>query len=272
MPAVTSGTIALIGAGGSVGKVVYDRLRHDYNLRLADRDPIEAIRARPAKKSIVPAWTESPEPPHEWVRCDVTNPTDVAKTVAGCEAVINLTVNRQDPATAHAVNIYGTYNILRASVEAGVRRVIHSGPWTRIHGYESDVRYEFGLDSHTPYASGTGLYPLTKGLSLKVVDAFADHHDLDVMTFLISRIRPHDALDGRDDDVMISFSVSWRDLAEAFFCGLRAPRCPRPHETFFIAAPLPFEKYDLSREKALLGWEARDRFEAFYTHHNPLHR
>ncbi len=264
MPSIPSGKICILGAGGPVGVHVYNRLKREYTLRLTDIQPIEAILQRPARGDW-PHWSTAPSDPHEWVLCDVTNPDDVSRAVAGCDAIINLTVNRSEPVLAFAVNLYGAYNIFRAAVQNGIRRVVHSGPWTRINGYESDYRYDYRLTSSLPYHSGTGLYPVTKGLSLRLADAFTDHHDLEVLTLLISRIRPPDDTDGRDDDVMISFSVSWNDLAEAFACALKAPSCPNRHETFFTTAPIPFEKYDMAKEKRLLGWDPKDRFESFYT-------
>jgi len=264
MPSVEKGTICLIGAGGPVGAVVYERLKAQYRLRLADLRPAADF-IQPERRPGWPKWSDAPEPPHEWVLCDVAKPDEVERSLEGCDAAINLTVNRSEPIPAFSVNVFGAYNLMRAAANQGLKRVIHTGPWTRVNRYESDFRYEYRLTSDAPFASGAGLYPLTKSLSLKVTNAFAEHEGLDVMTFLLSRLRPADAYDGRDDDVMISFSVSWNDLAEAFLCGLQAPPCPRPNETFFIAAPLPFEKYDVSKEKRLLGWEAKDRFERFHT-------
>ena len=47
--------------------------------------------------------------------------------------------------------------------------------------------------------------------------------------------------------------------------GLRAPEMPSPYEDFFICARLPHDKYRPDKAKRLLGWEAKDRFEALYT-------
>jgi nucleoside-diphosphate-sugar epimerase len=267
MPAVKEGKVCVLGAGGPVGAVVYRELRDHYTLRLTDIAGFEEVDARP-KSDIWPS-PERPQPPHEWARCDVTDYAQVRDALAGCDAAINLTVNRTEPALAFDVNVVGAHNIMRAAVDCGLRRVIHTGPWQRVRGFEGDYRYEYRLPDDGPYASGTDLYPHTKGLSKHVVDAFAEHAGLDVMTFWLSRLRPADAYDDRDENVVMSFSVSWKDLARSFLCGLRAPQCPGPNETFFICAQLPYEKYCADKAERLLGWKARDTFDRFTTEEPP---
>jgi nucleoside-diphosphate-sugar epimerase len=203
--------------------------------------------------------------PHEWVQVDVTDYGQVHGAVSGCDAVINLTVNRSERRAAFRVNLGGAHNIFRASVAHGVDRVIQTGP---IHvesmDFEGDYRYEFDMDEGAPFRPASDLYGLTKHLSYETADAFAREQDLDIMTFIVSRLRPHDQYDDRTGNVVIPFSTAWDDLGSAFVAGLRAPRMPHPNERFYICAELPMGKYSAEKAERLLGWKASHTFEDFY--------
>ena len=194
----------------------------------------------------------------------MTNYDQVSRALAGCDAVINLSVNRGEPELAFRINMVGTYNVMKAAAAQRPKRIIQTGPIARINGYEGDYRYEYGVTADAPLRPGTALYPHTKYRGKEIADAFAREAGLDVMTLLVSRLRPHDALDNRDDNVMISFSTAFEDLGPAFLCALRAPELPRPNEVFYICADLPFGKYDPEKAERLLGWKAKHGFERFY--------
>ncbi|MFW6189242.1 MAG: NAD-dependent epimerase/dehydratase family protein [Planctomycetota bacterium] len=263
MPGISEGKVAIFGAGGPVGAVVAPVLREDYTLRLTDVVGIEEVLQREASP-VWPQWREAPEPPHCWEPCDVTDYEQVARAVEGCDAAVNLTVNRNDPPKAFGINVVGAYNVVKAAAEAGLRRVVHTGVISRTLGYEGDYRYEFDIPDDAPLRAGTDLYPHTKYLGVNVVDAFAERTGLDVVTLFLSRLRPADRYDGRDDDVVQSFSVAWDDLARAYRCALAAPEMPHPNERFFICAPLPIGKYSSDKAERLLGWTPRHRFERFW--------
>ena len=266
MAEVREGTVCIFGVGGPMGSSIIGPLAGLYTLRLADLMNEAQIRERPLMKGAPPhphLGAESARA-HEWVQVDVTDYDQVDRAVAGCDAVVNITVNRSNRPAAFRVNLGGSWNILRASARHGVKRVITTGP-VNVAGmdFEGDYRYEFGVDEDAPFRAGAGLYPLTKHLSYEVADAFAREHDLDVMTLLVSRLRPHDAFDNRDGNVVIPFSTAWDDLASAFIAALRAPRMERPNERFFICADMPMGKYRAEKAKRLLGWEATHTFETF---------
>ncbi|MFW5744338.1 MAG: NAD-dependent epimerase/dehydratase family protein [Spirochaetota bacterium] len=262
MAEVREGTVCVFGVGGPMGSSIIGPLAELYTLRLADIMSEAQVRERPLMKGAPPH--PRLDSPHEWVQVDVTDYDQVDRAVEGCDAVINITVNRVCRPAAFRVNLGGTWNILRASARHGAKRVITTGP-VNVEGmdFEGDYRYEFDVDEDAPFRAGAGLYPLTKHLSYEAADAFAREHDLDVMTLLVSRLRPHDAFDNRDGNVVIPFSTAWEDLASAFIAALRAPRMERPNERFFVCADLPMGKYRAGKAKRLLGWEAKHTFESF---------
>jgi nucleoside-diphosphate-sugar epimerase len=264
MAAISRGkTVCVFGAGGSVGAVVYAALKDRYRLRLTDARPVDAVVAR-GHNPLNPGWDTAPSRPHEWRVVDVTRYEQVAAALEGCDAAINLTVNRTVPTLAFRINAGGAFHVCKAAASLGVSRVIHTGPITRVHRYEGDYRYEYDIPDEAPIRPGTSLYEHTKYLGLEIVTAFAERTGLDVITLLLSRLRPGHEYDGRDDDIMISFSVAWEDLGEAFVKALQAPAMPRPNEIFFVCARLPFGKYHPDKAERLLGFKAEHTFEEFW--------
>jgi nucleoside-diphosphate-sugar epimerase len=253
MPDVQGGTVCILGAGGPVGVSIYPVLAEHYALRLADVVPVEELIARP--KAYGPKWEAPPEPPHHWCLADVSSYRQVEEALEGCDAAINLTVHRTDPALAFNVNVVGAYHTMKAAARHGLERVIHSGPWGRYNGYEGDYRWDFRVPDDAPYHGGTQLYYHSKGLSLDVVNAFADQAGLDVMTFWLSGLVHAD-----HHHHVMPFAVAWEDLGDAFLCGLRAPGLARPNEVFFICAHTPLGSYTPEKAERLLGWRPRHNF------------
>lgn len=68
----------------------------------------------------------------ELVEGDVADPETVAKAVAGVDVVFHLAAHRsvfrsvEHPLTTDTVNVHGTLNLLKAAVDAGVRRVVNA--------------------------------------------------------------------------------------------------------------------------------------------------
>ena len=122
------------GASGNAGQAVCRLLvEQGYDIRRADISP-------PSHDRI----------PHvEFVRCDTRTPDDVRSAVDGCDSVIHLAawhcahVPPVSDATIFAVNVDGTFNVMQACREAGVKAFV----------YASSMAYGWG-----------GVYGLTKVL------------------------------------------------------------------------------------------------------------
>ena len=268
MPGIQAGTVCVFGAGGPMGAVAAPVLAQHYTLRLVDIASFDEVLARPHSKEPPhgwPRWAEPLHPPHEWRQADITDYAHVERALEGCDAVINLSVSRSQPERAFRVNAIGVYHLLKAAVKLRPKRVIHTGVIVVTgYGHDADLRYDFRIPDDVPLHPGSNLYPLTKQLGLELATVFADRHGLDVITFLFHRLRPHDRLDGRDDDVVIPYSTAWDDLGGAFLCGLRAPTPPRPNEVFFICGHIPTGKFAPHKAERLLGWRPTHHFDGFY--------
>jgi nucleoside-diphosphate-sugar epimerase len=268
MPAVNAGTVCILGAGGPVAAVSAELLAQSYSLRLVDSRSLEQILASgsdPRVPAHRPRWTRELASPHEWIQADVACINELRQAMNGCQAVINLTVNREDPELAFAVNSYGAYAVGCAAADSQIQRLVQTGPFF-VWGTncEGDCRYEFPIPDDAHLRPGTVLYAHTKHIGHELTTVVAQERGLDVLTLLFHRLRPHDSLDNRDDNVVIPYSTAWEDLGSALLCALRAPTLPRPNERFFICARMPMNKCSPDKAERLLGWKPRHDFERFY--------
>jgi nucleoside-diphosphate-sugar epimerase len=264
MPAVTGGKVVIYGAGGPVGASAARALRDHYTLRLTDHRSIADIRAAGPQSPGAPLPEELP-PPHESRLVDVTDYGQVLDAARGMDAIINTTVLRQELNAAFAVNMLGAYNVARAAVELGIRRIIHTGPLHVSLDHNADYWWDFNVAADVPLHPGGDLYALSKFLGGEITRVFAERHALEVVTFLYCHFMPADAGDRPDGGGCFPFVTSWEDCGEAFLYGLRVPSLPRPYEPFYICSDVPHRKFLPDKARQLLGFEAKHRFERLWT-------
>jgi nucleoside-diphosphate-sugar epimerase len=250
----------IFGAGGPLAAISAQALERDHTLRLCDRRPLAEIAAEGRPQSRGAPMPRLLAPPHEMLEVDVTDYDQVLQATRGMDAVINMTVMRHDPVEAFRVNTLGAYNVIRAALECGIRRVVQTGPQqvtdTMPGGYWSDD----DLSSDVPPRPGVGLYFISKFLGQEIMRIFAHEHDLEVPTLVFG---PFTNPDDCEPDQLgcYPFLVSWADAAEAVRGALRAPGFPRPFEIFHIVADLPHGKYRNDRTKQILHWQPRDSLD-----------
>jgi hypothetical protein len=236
--------VLLIGANGYMGPHVVRALADNHRLRITD--------VRPVPKEIEQTYGE-----HEFQQVDVTDREDVLRAAAGMDAIVNLSVVRQDPRLAFRVNMLGCYHVMQAAARHHIRRVINTGPHFTVAGptYEG---IDFGIPPDVPPHPETGLYPLSKSLGHEVCRILAEAHDIYVQEYLFYSLR-------ETDDLAIGaggvpFTVSWRDAAEAFRLGLEIDlaQLPTRFEVFFILGDAPQGQFRNDKAKRLLGFHPRD--------------
>jgi len=120
--------VVIFGAGGPLAAISARALEADHVLRLCDRRPLAEIVAERRPQSRGAPVPRLLPPPHELREVDVTNYGQVLEATRGMDAVINMTVMRHDPVEAFRVNTLGAYNVIRAAVACGIRRVVQTGP------------------------------------------------------------------------------------------------------------------------------------------------
>ena len=100
--------ILLLGGNGWLGPHVVRELERDCDLRVTDVVPVDG--------------------PHESMQVDAGDYRQVRAAAEGTDAIVNCSVSRRDRRGAFDVNTRGTWNGLRAAVEAGHRRFVNTGP------------------------------------------------------------------------------------------------------------------------------------------------
>jgi nucleoside-diphosphate-sugar epimerase len=260
--------VLIFGAGGPLAAISAAALERDHILRLCDLRPLADIVAHGTPQSRGAPVPKLLGPPHETRPVDVTDYDQVLEATRGMDAVINMTVMRHDPVEAFRVNTLGAYNVVKAAVECGIRRIVQTGPQqvtnTMPGGYWSDT----DLPSDVPPRPGVALYFISKFLGHEIVRIFAQEHDLEVPTLVFGPFTNPD--DCEPDELgCYPFLVSWADAAEAVRGALRAPSFPRPFEVFPILADLPHGRYRTDRAKELLHWQPRDNLDVHWRRHLP---
>jgi nucleoside-diphosphate-sugar epimerase len=260
----------VFGAHGPLGSAFVQVLEEEWNspveLLLTDVVTIDDAMARPLFNRGAPVPTHHER--HRTAVVDVRDFEQVWQATEGMDAIVNLTAGRRLPELAFGVNTLGTYNIMKAAVERGIRRVVHTGPEVLSSagtgraqaGYWPD----FDVPADAPPRASTSAYFLSKQVGSEICRIFAEEHDMEVPALFYGNFRnPLDA----DDDILDGFPicVSWRDGADAVARALTTPHLKYPYEAMNIVADLPQRKLCNSVAKERLGWEPKDSFERFWT-------
>ena len=236
--------VVIYGGNGKLGPHVVKALEGHVELRLTDVFEFDT--------------------PHDMMAVDVSDPDAVMRAAEGMDAIINLSVLRPHRQVAFDVNTMGCYNIMRAAVSHGIRRVINTGPHFTVEGAPYE-HWDYHLGPEVPPKPSTHLYALSKGLGQEVCRIFSEHHDIYVLCYLFYIFRNHDDLSVPNRD--FPFLVTWRDAARAFLPGLEIDleTLPSRCEVFNVFANRPHKKFSNEKAKRVLGWEPKDGLEYTYT-------
>ncbi len=236
--------VAIYGANGAMGPHVIRALEGEHELRLSDVNDLEGS-------------------PHEYRKIDAADLDAVVDAAEGMDAIINLSVLRDDRKIAFDVNARGCYNVMTAAVTHGVRRVVNTGPHFTLAGATYE-RFDYDVGPDIPAQPGTNLYALTKSLGHEICRVFTRNHDVYVIGLFFYNFRPEESQVGQD---LTPYSVTWEDTGRAFASALSVDldTLPSRWESFFVFADLPHNKFDNEKVKRLLGWRPTQDLHEFWT-------
>ena len=242
-PTETDMRVVIYGGNGMLGPHVVKALEEHVSLRITDLEPFET--------------------PHEMMTVDVADPEAVIRAAEGMDAIINLSVLRPHRKIAFDVNTLGCFNVMRAAVKHGIRRVINTGPHFTVEG-EPYTAWDYGIGPDVPPKPSTNLYALSKGLGQEICRIFTLHCDVYVLCYLFCIFRYHNAASEPVRDW--PFLVSWRDAAAAFLPGLtiEPDQLPSRCEVFNIFGDRPHGQFVNEKAKRILGWQPGDGLEFTY--------
>ena len=253
--------VLVLGVNGMLGPHALRVLSRKYDLRLTDIAEPHGVFHH--KTGFV---EDKAQRQYEFQKVDVSDQDQVMNAAEGMDAIVNLSVLRDDRQISFDVNVRGSYNIMTAAVQHGIRRVISSGAHFTIQGHHYE-RFDFDINPDVPSQPGLGMYPFTKSLGFELSRVFTENHDVHLMWFLFYNFFDQD--DQVED--YAPFSVTWADAAEAIRCALEVDLSSLPSrcEAFNIFSDMPHGKFSNEKTKRLLKWKPQHSLEHFWRRSNP---
>ena len=230
--------VLLLGASGMIAPNLLAGLEPHYDLRLADLAP------HPDGRDIV--------------ECDMTSYAQVSAAAQGMDAIMNFTVNRNDPDQSFHVNTRGALNVMKAAVEHGIKKIIHSGPQFVRRTYDHD----FDI-ADVPPVYGIGYYCLTKGLASEICRIYARAHGLQIVSFVFNGLGPKPEEPAVETDYP-PFTVVWEDLQQACRLALEIEAVPEGFQEFNLLSWEGHGKYNVDKAQRILGFEPSEKWERYY--------
>ena len=225
--------ILITGSTGGIGRWTVQRfLEAGHSLRALD------ISAQPHRDD------------YEYIAGDVRDLTAMRRVIQGVEAVVHLAaipfdMERQEDLLLDT-NLHGTWNVLQASLEAGVRRVVYFSSINALGQSEPDhPGLYLPLDDDIPHYNVHN-YSLTKHVGEEMCAAFARRGVFSAISLrptLVTHPGPsrHRWWDFMPEEFRLRSNISdfWsyvdvRDVAEAALLSLTAP--VEKHQAFLLAA------------------------------------
>ena len=225
--------VLLLGASGLIAPHIIPALEKDYDLRLAD------IKEHPDGKPVLAV--------------DVRDYGQVRAAMEGVDAVMNFTVLRHDAVLSFQVNTVGAWNIMKAAADAGIRKVIHTGPAQTLEWYAHDT--DIPVDA--PDAPSSDYYFVTKHLSNEIVKSFARRYEIHTVCYLFQGLAPRPTQPSSKASTR-DFLIIYDDLAVACRQGLELHSVPGFYQAFNLHSHYGPGKYSLEKAERILGYAPQE--------------
>jgi NAD+ dependent glucose-6-phosphate dehydrogenase len=237
--------VLLTGAGGHVGRTVYERLKDEYDWRLMYHSP------------------PTTEPDHPYVTGDVQDPENVRPAMDDVGAVVHLAGDPRKHAPWSSVltnNIDGTHTIYELAVEYDVEKVVFASSNHAVGAFETDERTPDIYRTHEAFRlDGTELprpgnkYGISKATGELIGRYYHDEYGISVCNLRIGNLNEnHPPVDYERGQAMW---LSPRDCAHLHDCALTATY---DFETVYGISDNDRRYYSLERAREALGYEPQD--------------
>jgi UDP-glucose 4-epimerase len=261
--------VHITGVYGLIGNLVYRHLSKQgnrYDVYGSGRRAISSDRADEA--SIVQL------PSDHFMIADLTDAKAISEAMRGMDAVLHIAAV-PDPFAPFqnilASNIVGTYNVLEACREAGVRRLVYASSIMISAGYHvyqepyrairecrmQDIPETIPMITHLDPPRPTGPYSASKVWGEAICRTYADTHGISIVCLRIGYVNKEDYCRVAHGD---SLWCSQRDVANIIELALIATEKPR----FDICYGVSDNKYrwvDLEHARERLGYVPQDSVE-----------
>ena len=247
--------VLILGANGMMGPWVSRLLKKDHEIIETDLVKIDSN--------------------INFYKTDISNLKEVLEVSQNVDAIINLSVYRNNRDLAFNVNTLGTFNMMRAAEEHKISRIINTGPHFVLAGPSLET-YDFNINPDISSQSGVNIYALTKSLGNEICKTFADNNEfIYVQTLLFYHLYSDELILGGSDkkfdkvkQSLNPFSVTWEDAAMAIKLALeiKLKKLDSRAETYFISEDLPHTKFINSKAKNKLGWIPRNKLKPLWSY------
>ena len=249
--------VLLTGAGGRVGQAILRGIGDEYDWRLLDREPLPAAK--------VPAGVSDAD---RYV-ADITDTQAVREAMTGVGAVIHLAGDPRKTAPWDSVlrnNIDGTQVVMRAAVDAGVKKFAFASSNHAVGAYETDDRTpdlyrtddDYRLDG-TELPRPGNLYGVSKATGEALGRFYHDEHGMSVVCVRIGNLtKDHPPREYERGQAMW---LSHRDCAHLFDRCLQATY---GYEVVYGISNNDRRYYSIERARDVLGYDPADN-SADYT-------
>ncbi len=263
-------TVLVTGASGVAGRATSLLLRErGFTVKMAD-----AAAPPPELKGV-----------GEFVRCDTRTPADCREAVRGCDAVVHLAAwhcAHNPPVsddTIWAVNTDGTYNVLQAAREFGVKALVYASSMAYGHGgvysLTKVVGEEMARGFHTMTGAGVALLryhdfvpkpylAFGEKLLRNGVDArdVAASNVASVAAALKGDLGVFRCVIHTDHHLPPEVRANFRDFGPDW-CESQLPGSRALIEKYDFDLPVEVEQHDLSEAYDKLGWTPQFGFVEF---------
>jgi len=227
--------VLVTGATGTIGLLLSERLREDYDVVQHGRTP------------------RRPDQEEELHRADLTRYDDVAELMDGVDTVLHLAGEASPEAeweAVHAANIVGYRNVLEAAREAGVRRVVYASSNHAMGMYDRLEEWPV-YPHHLPRPDS--LYGGSKVFGETIGRFYHDQYGLDVISLRIGWCSGDPML--ADEEILHAMWLSEDDAVQVFRCAIEAEV---PYGVYYAVSDNPNRRWDLTNTMLELGYRPRD--------------
>ena len=227
--------VLITGATGEIGLLLAERLRDDYDLVQHGRTP----------------RTEEQE--QDLQEADLEDYDQVRSLMDGVDTVLHLAGSASPESPWEDVlgaNIVGLRNVLEASREQGVRRVVFASSNHAMGMYDRHEEWPV-YPHHLPRADS--LYGVSKAFGETLGRFYHDEHGLDFIALRIGWMSGDPTL--TDEDVLRAMWLSEDDTEQVF---RRAIEAEATFGLYYAVSDNPNRRWDLTNTMLDLGYRPQD--------------
>ena len=235
--------VLITGAAGSIGSTLWEFLKDKYNLRLMFHKNI-------------PETTEG----EDTIVADICDFDQMLKACEDMDAVAHMALTRaENDAESMLANIRGTYNLLEASRQCGVKKFIYASTNHVMGMYERDKYPD--ITPEIPVRPD-GLYGAGKAAGEALCRYYADNHDMAAMCLRIGSF-----IGGRlpsirqGNERVLATWFSRRDCAQ--MVELCIENTEIKFEIFYGISGNTRRFWNISNAQELLGYAPQDNAEEY---------